>query len=52
MHKPGGYGIVAYWLRPTAYNGVNGVQFPAVLLDNLYDYLIVSVAQWNRATAF
>ena len=28
-------GIVAYWLRPTAYNGVNGVQFPAVLFAPL-----------------
>ncbi len=26
------YGTVAYWLKPSAYNGVNGVQFPAVLL--------------------
>ena len=24
-------GTVAYWLRPTAYNGVNGVQFSTVL---------------------
>ena len=25
-------GTIAYWLMPTAYNGVNWVQFPVVLL--------------------
>ena len=28
-------GTVAYWLRPTAYNGVNRVQFPTVLPGGL-----------------
>ena len=30
-HEEGSWGIVAYRLMPTAYNGVNWVQFPAVL---------------------
>ena len=34
-HEEGSWGTVAYWLRPTAYNGVNWVQFPAVLPGGL-----------------
>ena len=30
-HEEGSWGTVAYRLRPTAYNGVNWVQLPAVL---------------------
>jgi hypothetical protein len=28
-------GTIAYWLMPTAYNGVNRVQFPVVLFASL-----------------
>ena len=31
-HEEGSWGTVAYWLRPTAYNGVKRVQFPPVSL--------------------
>ena len=29
------FGTIAYWLMPTAYNGVNWVQFPVVLPGGL-----------------
>ena len=34
QNNEGPWGTVAYWLRPTAYNGVNWVQLPAVLLGD------------------
>ena len=33
-HNEASWGTVAYRLRPTAYNGVNWVQLPAVLLGD------------------
>ena len=43
-------GTIAYWLMPTAYNGVNWVQFPAVLLTVHRHSLIILRSTFKKMT--